>query len=152
MDKLFDNSKLIISTDGGARGNPGPAAIGVLVGSKKYGEKIGETTNNVAEYKALIFALKKAKQLLGKTTARQTELEIRMDSELMYKQIRGEYKILEPDLQQLFIEVWNLKQDFKKVEFKKIPREENRGADKLVNEALDGKSAGASDNSRQRLF
>ena len=138
-EKLFENSKLVISTDGGARGNPGPAAIGVVVGGKKYGERIGETTNNVAEYKALVFALKKAKQLLGKTKAKQTELEIRTDSELMYKQILGQYKILEPELQQFFIEVWNLKQDFKKVEFKKVPREENREADKLVNQALDGK-------------
>ena len=108
---------------------------------KKYGEKIGETTNNVAEYKALIFALRKTKQLFGKKQAKETALEIRTDSELMYKQIRGEYKILEPELQQLFIEVWNLKQDFRHVEFKKIPREENREADKLMNQALDGKIA-----------
>lgn len=140
-DQLFSQGNLTIWTDGGARGNPGPAAIGAIVGNKKYGEKIGETTNNVAEYRALIFALKKAKQLLGKKQAKQTALEIRTDSELMYRQIRGEYKILEPDLQTLFIEVWNLKQDFKAAEFKKIPREENREADKLMNLALDGKIA-----------
>lgn len=151
-DKLFENGKLTIYTDGGARGNPGPAAIGVTVGNKKYGERIGETTNNVAEYKALIFALKKAKQLLGKTAAKQTELEIRMDSELIYKQIRGEYKILEPELQALFIEVWNLKQDFKKTELRKIPREENREADKLVNQALDGKLKSEEGEGKARLF
>lgn len=137
---LFPQSSLlVISTDGGARGNPGPAAIGVVVGSKHYGERIGETTNNVAEYKAVIFAFKKAKQLLGKTKAKQTEVELRTDSELIYKQIRGEYKILEPELQKLFLEVWNLKQDFKKVHWVKIPREENKAADKMVNQALDGK-------------
>ena len=140
-DKLFGGGTLVIHTDGGARGNPGPAAIGAVIGAKKYGEKIGETTNNVAEYKALIFALRKTKQLFGKKQAKETALEIRTDSELMYKQIRGEYKILEPELQQLFIEVWNLKQDFRHVEFKKIPREENREADKLMNQALDGKIA-----------
>lgn len=138
-EHLFSGSTLLIHTDGGARGNPGPAAIGAVIGTKKYGEKIGETTNNVAEYKALIFALKKAKQLLGKKQAKETALEVKTDSELMYKQIRGEYKILEPELQHLFIEVWNLKQDFKNIDFKKIPREENREADKLVNQALDGK-------------
>ena len=141
-EKLFANSKLAISTDGGARGNPGPAAIGVVIGNKRYGEKIGETTNNVAEYKALVFALKKAKQLLGKKPAKQTTLEIRTDSELMYKQLMGQYKILEPDLQTLFIEAWNLKQDFKEVILKKIPREENKEADKLMNQALDGKTSG----------
>lgn len=137
-EKLFGQGTIVISTDGGARGNPGPAAIGVTIGNKKYGERIGETTNNVAEYKALLFALKKAKQLLGKKQAKETMLHIRTDSELMYKQLMGEYKILEPELQTIFIEIWNLKQDFKRVEFKKIPREENKEADKMVNAALDG--------------
>src|SRR3989338_3066850 len=144
-NKLFKNDKLVIYTDGGARGNPGPAAIGVIIGGKSYCEKIGETTNNVAEYKALVFALKKAKHLLGKKVAKETELEINTDSELMCNQLRGTYKILEPDLQMLFIEIWNLKQDFKKVEFVKIPREKNKAADKAVNQALDGKQEGAGD-------
>lgn len=139
-EKLFIDSKLVIYTDGGARGNPGPAAIGFVVGNKKYGEVIGITTNNVAEYKAAIAALKKAKQLLGKTESKKTEVEVKMDSELVYKQMCGKYKILEPDLQTLFIELWNLKQDFKTVEFKHIPREENKEADKMVNQALDGKT------------
>ena len=139
-NKLFKNDKLVIYTDGGARGNPGPAAIGVIIGGKSYGEKIGETTNNVAEYKALVFALKKAKHLLGKKVAKTTELEINTDSELMCNQLRGTYKILEPDLQTLFIEIWNLKQDFKSVAFKHIPREENKLADKLVNKELDKKA------------
>ncbi|MEK7554461.1 MAG: ribonuclease HI family protein [Patescibacteria group bacterium] len=137
-EKLFTDAKLLISTDGGARGNPGPAAIGYIVGGRRYGEVIGNTTNNVAEYKAVIAALKKAKQLLGKTEAKKTDVELRLDSELIYKQIGGQYKILEPELQTLFIEAWNLIQDFKSVTFKKIPREENKEADKMVNQALDG--------------
>lgn len=136
---LFPAGKLIIYADGGARGNPGPAAIGVVIGSRKYGERIGETTNNVAEYKALLFALQKAKQLLSKRQAKTTELEVRMDSELVVKQLNGQYKILEPELQGFFLQIWNLKLDFKHVEFIHIPREENREADRMVNLALDGK-------------
>ena len=137
QNNLFGDKKLIIYTDGGARGNPGPAAIGVVVGEKKYGETIGETTNNVAEYKAVIFALKKAKALLGKSRAKETEVLINLDSELIFKQIEGEYKVLDSDMQPLFIEVWNLKQDFKEVKFKHIPREQNKEADRMVNKALD---------------
>ncbi|MDP2695978.1 MAG: ribonuclease HI family protein [bacterium] len=137
MTSLFEEAKLIIYTDGGARGNPGPAAIGAVVGSKKYGEYIGEATNNVAEYKAAVLALRKAKLLLGKSRAKATEVEMNLDSELLVKQLNGQYKIMNEDLQPLFIEVWNLKQDFKKVDFNHIPREKNKEADRLVNEALD---------------
>lgn len=137
QDNLFGDKKLIIYTDGGARGNPGPAAIGVVVGGKKYGEAIGNTTNNVAEYKAVIFALKKAKALLGKKKTKETEVLVNLDSELIFKQVIGEYKVLDADMQPLFIEVWNLRQDFKKVEFKHIPREQNKEADRMVNKALD---------------
>lgn len=129
--------RLVIYTDGGARGNPGPAALGVVVGDKEYSEYLGEITNNKAEYLALIFALKKAKALLGSKKAGEAELEVRMDSELIVRQLNGIYKIKEPDLQPLFIEVWNLRLDFKKVEFKHIPREQNKRADKLVNRELD---------------
>ncbi|MBI4119633.1 MAG: ribonuclease HI family protein [Parcubacteria group bacterium] len=134
---LFGEGKLIIYTDGGARGNPGPAAIGVVVGSKQYGEYIGETTNNVAEYKAVIFAFKKAKQLMGKTKAKAAEVEVRMDSELVVRQMTGKYKIMDKNLQLLFVEIWNLRLDFKKVDFIHIPREQNKIADKMVNKALD---------------
>ncbi len=129
--------KLVIYTDGGSRGNPGKAAIGVIVGDKKYGERIGTATNNTAEYKAIVFALKKAKQLLGKEKCEQAELEMRMDSELAYSQLTGRYKLKEESLFPLFIEIWNLKQEFKKVEFTHVPREQNREADRLVNQALD---------------
>lgn len=134
---LFSNHKLIIYTDGGSRGNPGPAALGVVVGDKEYGEYLGEMTNNQAEYRALVFALKKAKQLLGSKKCEETELEVRMDSELIVKQMNAEYKIKELDLQLLFMEIWNLRLDFKSVVFKHIPREQNKQADRMVNQALD---------------
>ncbi len=130
-------TKLIIYTDGGSRGNPGPSAIGVVVGDKGYGEQISRTTNNIAEYSAVVFALKKAKQLLGKTKAKLTEVDLRVDSELLVKQLNGLYKIENEGLQPLFIKIWNLKQDFKKVVFTHVPREKNREADRLVNKALD---------------
>lgn len=136
-ESLFKDQKLIIYTDGGARGNPGPAAIGIVVGGRKYREYIGKATNNIAEYQAVIFALKKAKALLGSKKAGETEVLVNMDSELLVKQFKAEYKVKDPDLQPLFIEVWNLRQEFRVVEFKYIPREQNREADKLVNEALD---------------
>lgn len=137
MNTLFDDKRLVIYTDGGARGNPGPAAIGVVVGSKKYGEYIGEATNNVAEYKAVIFALKKAKALIGKKKAADVELEVNMDSELVVRQLNGDYKILDENLQPLFVEVWNLRLDFGGIIFRHVPREKNKEADGLVNEALD---------------
>lgn len=136
---LFDTSKIIIYTDGGARGNPGPAAIGVVVAGKEYGEYLGEKTNNQAEYEAVIFALKKVKQLIGKAKAKKAEIEVRADSELIVKQLNGEYKIEEPDLQPLFLKVWNLRLDFGKIHFVHIPREQNRRADRMVNEVLDKK-------------
>lgn len=144
--------KLIIHTDGGSRGNPGPSAIGIVIKNekgdviKKYGEFLGEKTNNEAEYDAVIFALKKAKALFGKEAARKMEISIKMDSELVKKQLSGEYKIEEERLFPYFIKIWNLKMDFKKVEFQNIPREQNKEADRLANEVLDGKE------SKQTLF
>lgn len=137
--KLFE-SKIIVYADGGARGNPGPAAIGVVLSGKEYGEYIGERTNNQAEYEAIISALKKVKQLIGKKKAKESEVEVRVDSELVVRQLNGEYKILEPELQPLFVAVWNLRLDLKKVEFVHIPREQNKKADKIVNEVLDKES------------
>jgi len=138
--------KIIIYTDGGSRGNPGPSAIGIVFCNekgeiiKKYSEVLGESTNNEAEYQAVIFALKKFKALFGNKLAKNSEIEVRADSELLIKQMQGLYKILEPKIQELFLAVWNLKLDFKKVKFKIIPREKNKEADRLVNEALDSQS------------
>jgi len=129
--------KIVIHTDGGSQGNPGPSAIGVVINNKGYSEYIGEGTNNEAEYKAVIFALKKTKALLGKERLKEAEIELKSDSELLVKQLSGEYKIMEPRIQQFFIEIWNIKIDFGKIKFTLIPREKNGEADKLVNRALD---------------
>ena len=125
----------IIHTDGGARGNPGPAGIGATIKIedkvhelKRY---IGETTNNQAEYRALIMALEHAKEL------GVTEADCRLDSELVVKQLNREYKVKDKDLAPLFVKVWNLMSEFKKITFKHIYREDNKAADRLVNEAID---------------
>jgi ribonuclease HI len=130
-------SALQIWTDGGARGNPGPAALGVVIGEKEYGEYLGPRTNNYAEYSAILFALKKAKQLLGKTKARATVVEVRMDSELAVKQLNHEYKINDAAIQHMFLEIWNLMLDFKAVTFQHVRRTENKRADAVVNRVLD---------------
>ena len=135
--------KIIVYTDGGSRGNPGPSALGAVLKDekektlKKYSQFIGQATNNQAEYRAMIFALKKIKALLGKKTVENLEVEIRSDSELLISQLQGKYKILDKNIQDLFIKIWNLKIDYKNVGFVLIPREENQEADKLANEALD---------------
>lgn len=137
--------KLIIYTDGGSRNNPGPAAIAAVIlicgangqtGEKEYADFIGSATNNVAEYKAVIFALKKTKLLLGGEKSKETDLEIRSDSKLLVSQMNGLYKLKDEDLKPLFIEIWNLKQGFKSVSFILIPREKNKKADLLVNQQL----------------
>ena len=129
--------KIIVYTDGGSRGNPGASAIGVVIGDNNYSRYLGVATNNQAEYQAVIFALKKIKQLYGKNDTKTSEVEIRMDSELAVEQLSGRYKIKDKDLQDLFFEIWNLKPDFGRVGFIHIPREENKIADSLVNQELD---------------
>ncbi|MBI1866581.1 MAG: ribonuclease HI family protein [Candidatus Staskawiczbacteria bacterium] len=145
--------KIIIYTDGGSRGNPGRAALGVVFCNekeqviKKYGEYLGDNlTNNEAEYSAVIYALKKFKSLFGKSIAEISEVEVRSDSELLVNQMNGKYKILDEKIQKFFIEIWNLKMDFEKVKFKAISRENNKEADRMVNETLDA-NAGS-----QKLF
>jgi len=130
------HEKLITYTDGGARGNPGPAGIGIVImdGDKvveSYGRYIGETTNNQAEYKALIYALERASTIGAK------EVECKLDSELVVKQMRHEYKVRDKDLQALFLRAWNLSAGFKKVSFHHIRREFNAAADAEVNAAID---------------
>jgi len=139
--------KIIIYTDGGSRGNPGPSAIGVVFCNEKgevikeYSQYLGDNlTNNQAEYRAVTFALKKFKQVFGKKLAKSSEVEIKSDSELLVKQLQGFYKILEPEIQKLFITVWNLRIDFKKIKFTLISREKNKKADSLLNEVLEEKN------------
>ena len=128
---------LKIFTDGGARGNPGPAGCGfvmydengkVVAHGKKY---LGEQTNNFAEYSGVILAMEKAKEL------GTNELDFYLDSELVVKQMNREYKVKNPELAKLFVKIFNLSQGFKKVSFRHIPREENKVADRLANEAMD---------------
>ncbi|MDO8504995.1 MAG: ribonuclease HI family protein [bacterium] len=131
---------LIIYTDGGARGNPGPAGIGVVIYQEKgdgeelveeFGEYIGEATNNVAEYSALLAAIKRAREIGA------TSIDFMMDSELVVKQMRREYRVKDENLAILFTKVWNEAIHFKKVTFTHIPREKNKQADKMVNLAID---------------
>lgn len=143
MSKLKELKKIIVFTDGASRGNPGPGSLGVIICGnkgkeiKKYSESLGKVTNNEAEYKAVIFALKKIKHLFGKEKAKEMEVFLNSDSELLVSQLNGRYKIKNSNIKPLFLEVWNLKIDFKEVLFNLVPREENREADKMANEALD---------------
>lgn len=131
--------KIILYTDGGSRGNPGPAALGVHIETlgKSYGEYLGEKTNNEAEYAAIVSALKKVKSLLGKAKAKETHIECRMDSELACRQLNHIYKIENEKLQPYFLAVWNLMLDFGAVTFVHVPRERNMKADAEANKAMD---------------
>jgi ribonuclease HI len=129
--------KYIVHTDGAARGNPGPAAIGVVIededGRTVYeaSRALGVRTNNEAEYQALITALEYLKDV------RPAEVEFRLDSELVVKQIGGQYKVKEPRLQALHGQVIMLLNAVKKYRFRHVRREDNARADGLANEALD---------------
>ena len=129
-------NSIVIYTDGGARGNPGPAAIGVVIGERHFKEYIGETTNNVAEYKAVIFALRETAKIAGEG-ARETELVIHTDSELIARQITGKYKVKQEHLKPLKEEAVALMKPFASVRFEIVRREANTVADGLVNTALD---------------
>ena len=128
--------KLIINTDGLSKGNPGTAAIGATIKDERgkmlatISQRIGITTNNVAEYKALIVALRMAIKL------KATQVEIRADSELMIRQLKGRYKVKSEGLKPLYIEVTQLLVKFEGVTLKYIPRELNTEADKLANDAV----------------
>lgn len=134
--------KLRIHTDGGARGNPGPAGIGAFIEEwdaarhtwkvameiKKY---IGETTNNQAEYQALVAALLAAHELGA------DEVQCLLDSELVVKQMNHEYRVKDKDLAPLFLAAWNAGAHFKKISYEHVRRSYNKEADRLVNEAID---------------
>lgn len=130
-------SKLIIYTDGGSRGNPGPAGAGAIIYDENHkviaeiSEFLGTTTNNQAEYRAILAGIKKAVALQA------SEVEFYLDSELAVKQLNREYKVKNKDLAPLFLAVYNLTLSFKKISFTHIPREQNTEADRLANEAMD---------------
>jgi len=136
--------KIVIYTDGGSRGNPGAAAAGIVFCNeegkifKKYSHYLGDNlTNNEAEYGAVILALKNFKKFFGAKIAKISTVYLKADSQLLVKQMKGEYKVKNPGIQKLFLEVWNLKTEFQDIKFKFIKREKNKEADALVNEALD---------------
>jgi ribonuclease HI len=130
--------KLVVNVDGGARGNPGPAAIAAVVQGPggevldERGERIGRATNNVAEYKALLLGIKLAAALGA------PELELVGDSELIVKQVKGEYKVKDATMRELHSEVKRALLDFERWSIRHVRREHNKEADRLVNEALDG--------------
>ena len=133
--------KARLSTDGGSRGNPGPAAYGFVLETEDgtvlaaRGETIGIATNNVAEYSGLISGLETAIQL------GVTEVEVVSDSELLVKQMRGEYRVKNEALRELSLQATRLGRQLDGVEYRHVRRERNTRADGLVNEALDGASA-----------
>ena len=129
--------KALLYTDGGARGNPGPAAYGFVLESEDgtvlaaEGEAIGVATNNVAEYSGLIAGLRRALEL------QVPAVEVVSDSELMVKQMRGEYRVKNEALRGLFVEAARLARELGSVEYRHVKRAHNELADRLVNEALD---------------
>lgn len=131
-------NKLIVNVDGASRGNPGPASIGVTLKDEKnrilaeISEKIGYTTNNQAEYQAIIAGLRKAVSLGA------AEVEVKSDSELVVRQLLGVYRVKKEELKPLHQEARRLAGSFAAFKIVSIPREQNREADKLANQALDG--------------
>jgi len=129
--------KVRLFTDGGARGNPGPAAFGFVLEAENgdllasEGEAIGVATNNVAEYRGLIAGLERA------IANEVRELEVVSDSELMVKQMRGEYRVKNEGLQELHAQARKLAGHFDAIEYRHVRRAENELADKLVNQVLD---------------
>lgn len=129
--------KYIIYTDGGARGNPGPGGIGVVIYDinhkiiEEHSQFLGHTTNNKAEYQALLLGLEKAKKL------KASIVDCYLDSKLVVEQLNRRYKVKNQELGVLFLKVWNLSQRFEQVNFYHIPREKNKEADSLVNQVID---------------
>jgi ribonuclease HI len=129
--------KLVVHVDGGARGNPGQAAIGVVVSEPggsvvdEVAERIGVATNNVAEYRALLRGLERAAALGAR------EVEIINDSELVARQLTGAYKVKHPSMKPLYLEAISALSGFERWQIRSVPRARNARADELVNQALD---------------
>lgn len=130
--------KLVVNVDGGARGNPGPAAIGAVVRDvdgevlEERGERIDKATNNVAEYRAVLLGIERAAALGA------SELELVGDSELIVRQVKGEYKVKDATMRKLHGEVKRALQPFDRWSIRHVRREQNTEADRLVNAVLDG--------------
>lgn len=137
--------KITIFTDGGARGNPGPAGAGAVIYDadgrvlKEVSCFLGERTNNWAEYEAVILALQELKKLIPEKKRNNISVELNLDSELIVRQLTNTYQIKEESLFPQYIKVHNMQvKDFPTIIFTHIPREKNKEADKLVNKAIDG--------------
>ena len=134
--------KFSIYGDGGSRGNPGPAGSGAIVRDENgetvltVSEFLGTATNNVAEYTAILRGLESLLSHLG-TEAKEAEVQVRMDSMLVVKQMRGEWKLKHPGLKPLAARVGELVREFRSVSFEHVYRESNKDADRLANEAMD---------------
>lgn len=144
------SDKIILFTDGGSLGNPGPAGAGAVVADaagrelKRLQKPLGIFTNNEAEYQAVIFGLTSLKRIYGKKKLKELAVEVRLDSDLVASQLRGEYQIKEERLFPFFIKIWNLRMtDFPRLTFLHIPREKNHLADELASEACRQAAAGA---------
>jgi ribonuclease HI len=130
-------SKLVVHVDGGSRGNPGPAAIGVVMSDpagevlEEMGERIGVATNNVAEYRALLRGLARAAELGAR------EIEIVNDSELVARQLTGAYRVKHAAMKPLYLEAMAALRGFERWQVRTVPRAQNARADALVNQALD---------------
>lgn len=139
-------SKIItIFTDGGARGNPGPAGAGAVILNeggnvlKETSKFLGERTNNWAEYEAVVLGLETLKKLIGTDKLKEFSIEMKLDSELVVRQLSGIYQVKEENLFSQFIKIHNMQvKDFPRITFTHIRREENKEADRLANEAMDG--------------
>jgi ribonuclease HI len=134
--------KIIIYTDGGARGNPGPAGIGIVITDanrntlKEVAHYIGEQTNNYAEYEALIHAFAVAREMFGDKIY-DMQISVYMDSELVVRQLTGVYKVKDPGLKEQFARVGQLAGTLKHISYNHVLRAKNAHADELVNEAID---------------
>ena len=129
-----------VYTDGGSRGNPGPAASGVTLGAplnKGYSKYLGKATNNEAEYHGVILALQKIITFIGKKEAKDLHVKVFMDSQLAVQQLSHKWKIEGETIVPLFMQIHNLRLGFGEVSFTHIPREKNKEADALVNQELD---------------
>ena len=136
---------IICYTDGGARGNPGPAGAGAVIMNAdgkvllEASEFLGNGTNNFAEYAAVLLALKTVKKKFGAKT-KSMKVEVRLDSELIQRQLSYIYQIKEPSLVPQFMEIHNMRvKDFPNLTFTHVPRAKNKEADRLANEAMDRK-------------
>lgn len=140
MPKNKTSGTILIAADGGSRGNPGPAGIGAVLydpeGQRiaEVSRYVGETTNNVAEYLAVIYGLHEALRMEA------SEIKLRVDSQLVARQLKGSYRVKDKNIRIFFDLALTLLKCFDKIEIQEVPREENSDADMLVNKALDNKT------------